>query len=136
MTLSETNFRVLFNEAFVKLLDVDQEQIAWMAREASKMLTDDKWDTNIVAHMMSEELDCWQHDMLLRSGQKIVIEGVPYPKGFMILWTPQYEATLPKPGSPTTKYMDYPKDFLPYLHKDRKELGVFKEGEGVTYGPS
>jgi hypothetical protein len=134
MKLSEAKFRVLFNETFVKLLDLEKEQIAWMAREAANMMTTDKWESNTLAHMMNEQMDCWQHDMLLRNGQQIVLEGVPYPVNFLILWTPQYPETLPQPGSPGTKYMDFPKDFLPYLEVDRKKLGVFKEGEGVKYG--
>lgn len=132
MKLSETRFRVLFSEKFVQLLELEKEQIAWMAREAANMMTTDKWDSNALAHMMNEEMDCWQHDMLLRSGEQIVIEGVPYPKDHLILWTPQHPDTLPQPGS--AKYMDFPQDFLPYLERDRKELGVFKVGEGVSYG--
>jgi len=134
MKLSETKFRVLFNSSFVKLLDLEAEQIAWMVREAANMMTTDKWHDNTTSHLMGEDMDCWQHDMVLRSGDVITLEGVPYPIGSLILWTPNYaELTLPKPGSPETTYMNYPDDFLEYLGKDRKELGVFKEGEGVSY---
>jgi len=133
MKLSETKFRVLFNEYLLKLLALEKEQIAWIAREAANMMTTDKWESNIEAHMMDEELDCWQHDVITRDGETIVLEGVPYPKDFLILWTPYYPDTLPEPGSPDTKYMDFPTDFAHLLEKDRKELGVFKLGEGFDY---
>jgi len=58
MKLSETKFRVLFNEHLLKLLDLEKEQIAWIAREAANLMTTDKWESNIEAHMMDEELDC------------------------------------------------------------------------------
>jgi ribosomal protein S11 len=134
MKLAETKFRVLFNNAFVKLLDLEAEQIAWMVREAAKMMTTDKWDSNTTAHLMGEDMDCWQHDMVMRSGQVIVLEAVPYPIGSLILWTPDYsDETMPQPGSPETTYMNYPDDFLDHLGKDRKELGVFKVEDGVGY---
>lgn len=133
MKLSETKFRVLFNEHLLKLLDIEKEQIAWIVGEAANMMTTDKWDSNIEAHMMSEELDCWKHSVATREGEKIVLEGVPYPKDFLIVWTPQYPDTLPQPGSPDTKYLDFPTDFADLLNKDRRELGVFKVGEGVNY---
>lgn len=133
MKLSETKFRVLFNDHLLNLLNLEEEQIAWLAREAANLMTTDKWESNIEAHLMDEELDCWQHDMITRDGRTIVLEGVPYPKDFLILWTPQHFETLPHAGSPDTKYLNFPDDFAHLLDKDRKELGVFKLGEGVDY---
>jgi len=134
MKLSETKFRVMFNEHLLNLLELKKEQIAWIAREAANMMTTDKWESNVEAQLMDEELDCWKHDIVTRDGGTILLEGVPYPKGFLVLWTPDHFQTLPQPGNPETKYMDFPDDFVDLLDKDRKELGVFRLGEGVDYG--
>lgn len=136
MRLDETKFRVLYNDEFISLLQIDIEQIAWMVRESARLMTTDKWATNTVAYRTGEDLDCWQHDLMLRSGQQIVIEGVPYPDQCLMLWTPQYPRTMPRSGYNNTHSLNYPEDFVQWLDKDRKQLGVFKEGEGFSYGDS
>ena len=131
MKLADTKFKVMFNEHFKKLFDIENDQIAWLVRETAKMMTTDKWDSNVNAQLMDEELDCWQHDALLPNGKTVTIEGVPYPKDCLILWVPQYYETLPQPERPETTQLEYPKDFEPYLNVDRKNLGIFKIGEEV-----
>lgn len=134
MKLSETTFKVSFNEKFMRILDIDMDQIGWMVVQAANLMTVDKWEINEAAFNRDEELDCWQHDILLPNGELIVAEAIPYPKSHLALWTPQFaEETVPDSRDPATKTFQYPTDFTKYLDKNPEYLGVFKIKENVIY---
>jgi hypothetical protein len=126
MKLSETNFQVVFNKKFIEILDIEKEQIAWLVREAADLMSVDSWELNEIAYSSNEDLDCWQQNVILKDGSNIVLEGVPYPKDFLMLWTPNHPETLPKLNDPNTTYMNFPSDFNDLLIKDRIDLKVFK----------
>lgn len=126
MKLSATNFQVVFNNKFLEILDIEKDQIAWIAREAADFMNVDSWDLNESAYLLDENLDCWQQNAILKDGSNIVLEAVPYPKNFLMLWTPNHPSTLPNLNDPNTNHLNFPNDFSDSLTKDRLELKVLK----------